>query len=42
MEQGISDVIGRLHDMMSGSTHGGLFELLAEDCILSFHQNATP
>ena len=33
MEQGIRDVIERWHDMMSGSSHEGLFELLAEDCI---------
>ena len=33
MEQGIGDVIERLHDMMSGSSRDGLFELLAEDCI---------
>ena len=33
MEQGIRDVIDRWHDMMSGSSHDGLFELLAEDCI---------
>ena len=34
MEQGIRDVIERWHDiMMSGSSHDGLFELLAEDCI---------
>ena len=33
MEQGIRDVIERWHDMMSGFSHDGLFELLAEDCI---------
>lgn len=33
MEQGIRDVIERWHDMMSGSSQDGLFELLAEDCI---------
>ena len=33
MEQGIRDVIERWHDMMSGRSHDGLFELLAEDCI---------
>ena len=33
MQQGITDVIERWHDMMSGSSHEGLFELLAEDCI---------
>ena len=33
MDQGIRDVIERWHDMMSGSSHEGLFELLAEDCI---------
>ena len=33
MEQGIRDVIARWHDMMSGCSHDGLFELLAEDCI---------
>ena len=33
MQQGIADVIERWHDMMSGSSHEGLFELLAEDCI---------
>ena len=30
---GIQDVIERWHYMMSGSSHDGLFELLAEDCI---------
>ena len=33
MQQGITDVIERWHDMMSGSSREGLFELLAEDCI---------
>ena len=33
MEQGVRDVIDRWYDMMSGSSHDGLFELLAEDCI---------
>ena len=33
MEQGIRDVIEKWHDMMTGSSHDGLFELLAEDCI---------
>ena len=33
MEQGIRDVIERWHDMMSGASQEGLFELLAEDCI---------
>ena len=33
MEQGIRDVIERWHDMMSGFSQDGLFELLAEDCI---------
>lgn len=33
MEQGIRDVIERWHDMMSGSSQDGMFELLAEDCI---------
>ena len=33
MQQGITNVIQRWHDMMSGSSHEGLFELLAEDCI---------
>ena len=33
MEQGIRDVIERWHDMMSGCSQDGLFELLAEDCI---------
>ena len=33
MEQGIRDVIERWHDMMSGSSHENLFELLAKDCI---------
>ena len=33
MQQGIANVIERWHDMMSGSSHDGLFELLAEDCI---------
>ena len=33
MEEGIRDVIERWHDMMSGSSHENLFELLAEDCI---------
>ena len=33
MEQGIRGVIERWHDMMLGSTHDGLFELIAEDCI---------
>ena len=33
MEQGVRDVIERWYDMMSGFSHDGLFELLAEDCI---------
>ena len=33
MEQGTREVIDRWHDMMSASSHGGLFGLLAEDCI---------
>ena len=33
MEQGIRDVIERWHDVMSGFSRDGLFELLAEDCI---------
>ena len=33
MEQGVRDVIERWHDMMSGSSREGLFQLLAEDCI---------
>ena len=33
MEQGIRDVIEKWHDMMTGSSNDGLFELLAEDCI---------
>ena len=33
MEQGTREVINRWHDMMSGSSHDGLLELLAEDCI---------
>ena len=33
MEQGIAGVIEMWHDMMLGSTHDGLFELIAEDCI---------
>ena len=33
MEQGVRDIIERWHDMMSSSSHDGLFELLAEDCI---------
>ena len=33
MEQGIREVIDRWHAMMSGSSHDGLFELLAGDCI---------
>ena len=33
MKQGIRDVIEKWHDMMTGSSHDGLFELLAEDCI---------
>ena len=32
MEQGLRDVIEQWHDMMVGSTHDGLFELLPEDC----------
>jgi hypothetical protein len=33
MDQETREVIDRWHDMMSGSSHDGLFELLAEDCI---------
>ena len=33
MAQGTREVIDRWHDMMSASSHEGLFELLAEDCI---------
>ena len=33
MEQGIRDVIEAWHDIMLDSSHDGLFELLAEDCI---------
>ena len=33
MAQETREVIDRWHDMMSGSSHDGLFELLAEDCI---------
>ena len=33
MEQGTREVIDQWHDMMSGSSHDGLLELLAEDCI---------
>ena len=33
MDQETIEVIDRWHDMMSGSSHNGLFELLAEDCI---------
>ena len=33
MDQGTREVIHRWHDMMSGSSQDGLFELLAEDCI---------
>ena len=33
MEQGIRDVIETWHDVMLGSSHDGLLELLAEDCI---------
>jgi hypothetical protein len=33
MEQGTRETIDRWHDMMSASSHDGLFELLAEDCI---------
>ena len=34
MDQETREVINRWHDMMSGSSHDGLLELLAEDCIL--------
>ena len=33
MSQGTREVIDRWHDMMSASSHEGLFELLAEECI---------
>ena len=33
MDQETREVIHRWHYMMSGSSHDGLFELLAEDCI---------
>ena len=33
MDQETREVIDRWHDTMSGSSHNGLFELLAEDCI---------
>ena len=33
MDQETREVIDRWHDMMSGSSHDGLLELLAEDCI---------
>ena len=33
MDQETREVIDRWHDMTSGSSHHGLFELLAEDCI---------
>ena len=33
MDQETREVINRWHDMMSGSSHDGLLELLAEDCI---------
>ena len=33
MDQETREVINRWHDMMSDSSHDGLLELLAEDCI---------
>ena len=33
MDQGTREVLDRWHGMMSGPSHDGLFELLAEDCI---------
>ena len=33
MDQGTREVIDRWHGLMSGPSHDGLFELLAEDCI---------
>ena len=33
MDQETREVIDRWHDMMSASSHEGLFELLTEDCI---------
>lgn len=33
MEHGTREAIDRWYDMMSASSHGGLFELLTEDCI---------
>ena len=33
MDQDTKEVIDRWRDMMSGTSHDGLFELLAEDCV---------